>query len=181
MLTDLAAAHGPSVDHDGWVAGKGTPAITAARRAGIAVEVHELPGGVASERTSDGGYGLAAARGLGVEAARVFKTLVVDVDNRLVVAIVPVDRSLDLKALAVALAAKRAVMAQADDAERATGYVVGGISPLGQRRRLPTVLDDSANDHQTIFVSAGRRGLELEVSPADLVAVTGATVASISL
>jgi Cys-tRNA(Pro)/Cys-tRNA(Cys) deacylase len=116
-----------------------------------------------------------------VEPARVFKTLVVEVDKRLAVAIVPVNRSLDLKALAEALAGKRATLAELAGAERATGYVVGGISPLGQRRRLPTVVDASAKDHPTVFVSAGRRGLELELSPDDLVAATAATMAPISL
>ena len=113
-------------------------------------------------------YGLEAAEQLGVDPARVYKTLVADVDGILTVAIVPVEAQLDLKALG-----KRARMADTKLAERTTGYVAGGISPLGQRKRLPTVLDDSALAHDTIHVSAGRRGLEIELAPADLLALTG--------
>ncbi len=158
------------------MSGKGTPAVTAARRAGVDATIHEFePGGV------DGrGYGAAAADALGVEPQRVFKTLVVSADSGLAVAIVPVDHECDLRAVAGALGAKRAVMADQRDAERATGYVAGGISPLGQRRRLPTVLDASAGDHATVFVSGGRRGLELELGPSDLIALTGAVVAPIA-
>jgi Cys-tRNA(Pro)/Cys-tRNA(Cys) deacylase len=104
----------------------------------------------------------------------------VAVDGRLVVAVVPVIGRLDLKALAAAIGGKRAELAPPAAAERATGYVVGGISPIGQRRRLPTVLDASAEQHDTVFVSGGRRGLDLELSPADLVRVTGATIAEIA-
>lgn len=128
-------------------------------------------------------FGLEAAGALGVEAARVFKTLLVDTgegSHRLAVGIVPVDRSLDLKAMAAALGAKRAVMADPREAERSTGYVVGGISPVGQKRSLPTVLDASARSHPTILVSGGRRGLDLELSPEDLQRVTEAHVAAIS-
>ena len=110
----------------------------------------------------------------------VFKTLLADVDGRLVVAVVPVDRSLDLKALATAVGGKRAVMAEPAVAERATGYVVGGISPLGQRRRLPTVVDASALDRPTMLVSAGRRGLDVELAPADLVRLTAAVTAPLA-
>ena len=109
-----------------------------------------------------------------------FKTLVADVDGRLVVAVVPVERQVDLKALAAATGGKRATMAHPDLAERATGYVVGGISPIGQKRHLATVVDATAADHATIFVSAGRRGLEIEVAPADLAALTNATTAAVS-
>jgi Cys-tRNA(Pro)/Cys-tRNA(Cys) deacylase len=154
-----------------------TPAVTAARKAGVAVHIHEF----APDGTDDRGYGLAAAAAMAVEPARVYKTLVVAVDRGLAVAIVPVDRSCDLKAMAAAVGAKRATMAEPRDAERATGYVVGGISPLGQKRRLPTVVDASAEAHGTIFVSAGRRGLELELAPADLLALTGATLARIAV
>jgi len=125
-------------------------------------------------------FGMEAAQALGLDPAQVFKTLLADVDGRLVVAVVPVDRSLDLKALGAAAGGKRAVMAEPAAAERATGYVVGGISPLGQRRRLPTVVDASATQWPTILVSAGRRGLDVELAPADLVALTGALTAPVA-
>jgi Cys-tRNA(Pro)/Cys-tRNA(Cys) deacylase len=118
-------------------------------------------------------YGLEAAEKLGLDPARVFKTLVAAVDGKLVVAVVPVERQLDLRSLG-----KRARMARPDEAERATGYVVGGISPLGQRKRLATILDESALEHETIHVSAGRRGLEIELDPRDLVRLTSARVAT---
>ena len=111
-------------------------------------------------------YGPEAAEALGIEPARVFKTLVADVDGALTVAIVPVTAKLDFKALAAAVGGKRAKMADLTAAERATGYVAGGISPLGQRKRLPTVLDASAEAFATMFCSAGRRGLEIELAPA---------------
>jgi Cys-tRNA(Pro)/Cys-tRNA(Cys) deacylase len=152
------------------VAGKGTPAIVAATRAGVAFTVHEYRHDTRAES-----YGLEAVEKLGLEAARVFKTLVADVEGALTVAVVPVEAQLDLRALG-----KRARMAEAAAAERATGYVAGGISPLGQRRTLPTVVDASALDHETIHVSAGRRGLELELAPTDLVELTGARVAPIA-
>ena len=120
-------------------------------------------------------YGLEAVEKLGVDPDRVFKTLVADVDGTLTVAIVPVEAQLDLRALG-----KRTRMADVRAAERATGYVAGGISPLGQRRALPTVVDESALAFDTIHVSAGRRGLEIEVSPADLVRLTDARVAPIA-
>lgn len=152
------------------MAGKGTPAIAVAARTGVAFTVHEYRHDQRAES-----YGLEAVEKLGLDAARVFKTLVAEVDGALTVAVVPVDAQLDLRALG-----KRARMADADAAERATGYVAGGISPLGQRRALPTVVDASALDHETIHVSAGRRGLELELAPADLVELTGARVAPIA-
>ena len=152
------------------MAGKGTPAIAAAARAGVAFAVHEYRHDPRAES-----FGLEAVDKLGLDAARVFKTLVADVDGALTVAVVPVEAHLDLRALG-----KRARMADAVAAERATGYVAGGISPLGQRRALPTVVDASALDHDTIHVSAGRRGLELELAPADLVELTGARVAPIA-
>src|SRR5215212_6312591 len=141
-----------------------TPAILAAKKAGVPFDVlsyaHD-PGAPS--------YGLEAAEALGLEPASVYKTLVAAVDGALAVALVPVDRSLDLKALAGALGGKRAEMAAADAAQRATGYVLGGISPLGQRRRLPTVMHEDALLLETVHVSAGRRGLELALDPADLV------------
>jgi Cys-tRNA(Pro)/Cys-tRNA(Cys) deacylase len=125
-------------------------------------------------------YGIEAAEKLGLDPRTVFKTLVAQVDGRLVVAIVPVEHQLDLKALAAAVKGKRAQMAAIPDAERATGYVAGGISPLGQRKQLPTVIDESALEHDAIHVSGGRRGLELELSPHDLQRLTRATMAPIS-
>ena len=147
-----------------------TPAILAAERAGIAFSVHEYDHDPAAES-----YGLEAAEALGIDPARVFKTLVVDVDGTLAVAIVPVEAQVDLRSLG-----KRATMAEPAKAERTTGYVLGGISPLGQRKRLPTTLDASALEHETIHVSAGRRGLELELDPNDLVRLTGATVRAVA-
>jgi Cys-tRNA(Pro)/Cys-tRNA(Cys) deacylase len=143
-----------------------TPAVVAAERAGIPFTLHEYEHDPRAES-----YGLEAAEKTGVESARVFKTLVVAQDRALSVAIVPVAAQLDLRALG-----KRAALADRGVAERATGYVLGGISPLGQRKRLPTLLDESALQHETIYVSAGRRGLELELAPADLVRLTNATV-----
>jgi Cys-tRNA(Pro)/Cys-tRNA(Cys) deacylase len=152
------------------VAGKGTPAIAAVERAGIQYRVHAYvhhPGATS--------YGLEAAERLDVEPARIFKTLIVTVDGTPLTAIVPVEDELDLRALG-----KRAALAPAAEAERLTGYVTGGISPMGQRRPLPTVLDDSALAFETIFVSAGRRGLELELAPADLLELTSGRAAAIS-
>ena len=152
------------------MAGKRTPAIVAAERAGIRFAVHEYEH---DPRSSS--FGLEAVEKLGLDAARVFKTLVADVDGTLTVAVVPVEAQLDLGALG-----KRARLADVKTAERATGYVHGGISPLGQRRRLPTVVDVSALAFETIHVSAGRRGLELELAPHDLVALTGARTAAVA-
>ena len=125
-------------------------------------------------------YGAEASEALGVAAERVFKTLVADVDGRLTVAVVPVACQLDLKALAAAAGGKRAALADVAAAERATGYVAGGISPLGQRKRLPVIVDASALDLATIFCSAGRRGLQIELAPADLVRAAKAVVARIA-
>ncbi|WP_434965959.1 Cys-tRNA(Pro) deacylase [Janibacter indicus] len=129
-------------------------------------------------------YGLEAAEALGVEPERVFKTLLAQADlprdHGLVVGIVPVTGQLDLKALAAAVGAKKATMADPALAEKTTGYVVGGISPIGQKRYLTTVLDESALTHDTVFVSGGRRGLDLELAPGDLVDVTGAITATIA-
>lgn len=123
------------------------------------------------------GYGAAAATALGLPADQVFKTLVAEVDGQLAVAVVPVTATLDLKALAAALGGKRAAMADPAAAERATGYVRGSISPLGQRRPLPTVVDESALGHALVYVSAGRRGLEIELAPGDLLRLTGGRAA----
>ena len=143
-----------------------TPAVAAAERAGIDFSLHEY-----AHDPAAASYGLEAAEKLGVDPARVFKTLVVSVDGELHVACVPVAAQLDLKALG-----KRARMADRKDAERTTGYVTGGISPLGQRKALPTHLDASACDHATIMVSAGRRGLQIELAPDDFVRLTDARV-----
>ncbi|WP_432096656.1 Cys-tRNA(Pro) deacylase [Streptomyces sp. bgisy100] len=152
----------------------GTPATVALTAAGREFTVHSYEHDPAAPS-----YGEEAAQAMGVEPTRVFKTLLAEVDGALTVAIVPVAGSLDLKALASAAGGKRAVMADPAAAERATGYVRGGISPLGQRRKLPTVLDASAAEHATVCVSAGRRGLEIELSPADLAALTEAVTAPI--
>ncbi|MCA1220514.1 Cys-tRNA(Pro) deacylase [Streptomyces sp. 8L] len=125
-------------------------------------------------------YGEEAAEALGVPPERVFKTLVADVDGELTVAVVPVTGQLDLKALASAVGGKRGAMADPAAAERTTGYVRGGISPLGQRRALRTVLDASATAHATVYVSAGRRGLEVELAPGALAELTSATVAPVA-
>jgi Cys-tRNA(Pro)/Cys-tRNA(Cys) deacylase len=155
--------------------GGGTPAVQALQRAGV---VHTLHAYEHDPRAAS--YGLEAAAVLGVVPARVFKTLLADVDGRLVVAVVPVAARLDLKALARAIGARRAAMADPAAAERATGYVVGGISPLGQKRSHPTVVDDSALDHETVLVSGGRRGLDVELTPHDLLRLTGAATAPIA-
>ena len=153
----------------------GTPATVALTRAGVGFTLH------AYEHAEDERhFGEEAAAALGVDPARIFKTLVVDVGGPLAVAVVPVAGSLDLKAFASALGHKKAAMADPVAAERSSGYVRGGISPLGQRRRLPTVLDVSAQLFPTVYVSAGRRGLQVQLSPADLVRVAGASVAAIA-
>jgi Cys-tRNA(Pro)/Cys-tRNA(Cys) deacylase len=128
-----------------------------------------------------GAYGLEASDALGVAPERVFKTLVAEVDGALTVGVVPVAGQLDLKALAAAAGGKRAALAAVAAAERATGYVAGGMSPLGQRKRLPVVVDSSALGFATIFCSGGRRGLEIELAPADLVRAAGAAVAAIAV
>lgn len=153
----------------------GTPATVALTRAGVEFSIHTYEHDPAA--TS---YGLEAAELLGLPPDRVLKTLFADVDGRLVVGVVPVSRQLDLKALAAAVGGKKATMADPAAAERATGYVVGGISPLGQRRSHPTVLDVSALDHDRVYVSGGRRGLDLGLAASDLVRLTGATTAAIA-
>jgi Cys-tRNA(Pro)/Cys-tRNA(Cys) deacylase len=152
----------------------GTPATVALTKAGIAFTEHAYEHDPAASS-----YGVEAAEVLGLDPEQVFKTLLASVDGRLVVGVVPVSGQLDLKALAGAIGGKKATMADPAAAERATGYVVGGISPIGQKRAHPTVLDDSALSFDVVYVSGGRRGLDLGLSPRDLVAVTDATVASI--
>ncbi|MEJ3657748.1 Cys-tRNA(Pro) deacylase [Actinomycetes bacterium KLBMP 9759] len=156
------------------MAGKGTPATALLARSKVAHTLH------AYEHGSGAAYGPEAAEVLGQDPARVFKTLVAEVDGTLTVGVVPVSAMLDLKALAVAVGGKRAKMADVAAAERATGYVAGGISPLGQRKRLATVVDASAQEFPTMFCSAGRRGLEVELAPADLARLTGARFAPIA-
>ncbi len=153
----------------------GTPATVALTRAGVAHTVHPYRHDPRSES-----YGLEAAEALGVDATRVFKTLVASLDGSLVVGIVPVAGRLDLKALARALGGSKASMAEVAAAERATGYVAGGISPLGQKRALRTAVDASALDHETVFVSAGRRGLDVELAPGDLTRLTDAVTADLT-
>ena len=165
----------------------GTPATVALTKAGIPYEVrsydHDPDATDRSLKRVSGarheGYGAEAAEALGVDPARVFKTLLASLDGSLVVGIVPVSGQLDLKALARALGGSKAVMADIAAAERATGYVAGGISPVGQKRAHRTVLDASALEHATVLVSGGRRGFDIELAPQDLVAVTGAVTATI--
>ena len=159
--------------------GSGTPATTAAAKAKIPYTLHSYETGAHAENARKP-YGEAAADALGVPYERLFKTLLAEVDGSLTVAVVPVAASLDLKSLAAAAGGKRAKLAEPRTAERVTGYVVGGISPLGQRRRLPTIVDATASGFATIFVSAGRRGLEIELAPADLVRLTAARLAAIA-
>jgi Cys-tRNA(Pro)/Cys-tRNA(Cys) deacylase len=148
-----------------------TPAVEAAKRAGIAFELHEYEG----VEVGDGDYAGAVAEALGRPPAQLYKTLVAKVDGELAVFIVPADRQLDLRAVG-----KRAELAGKSEAERATGYVVGGISPLGQRKRLPATVDASVYEWETILVSAGRRGLQIELAPSDLIALTGARVGELT-
>ncbi len=155
------------------VSSKGTRATDEARRAGVNFKLHEYEAeDGAGRRDHRPAYGQQAASRLGVDPDRIFKTLIASVDDRLVAAIVPVSAELDLKALAEAVGGRKATMADPAAAERATGYVVGGISPVGQRRRLRTVLDETARAFETIYVSAGRRGLQIELPPADLLRLT---------
>ena len=165
MSEDAAAARG----------GKATPATLLLTREQVPHTVHAYE--VDAHATS---YGEAAAAALGIEPERMLKTLLAEVDGRLVCGVVPSSGSLDLKALAMALGGKRAAMAEPAAAERSTGYVVGGISPLGQRTRLPTAVDETAELFDTVFVSAGRRGLSVELAPAELVRLTGAVLADLA-
>jgi Cys-tRNA(Pro)/Cys-tRNA(Cys) deacylase len=157
------------------VAGRGTPATALLTRLGIFYRLHAYEH---DERR--GSYGLEASESLGIEPGRVFKTLVAEVDGALTVGVVPVATQLDLKALAAAAGGKKAKLADVTAAERATGYVAGGISPVGQRKRLPVVIDAAALNFGTIFCSGGRRGLEIELAPGDLVRAANAVVAPIA-
>ena len=157
------------------VAGQGTPALTLLARQRVTHQLH--PYEVDPDTPN---YGATVADVLGIVQARVFKTLVTEVDGALTVAVVPVADNVDLKALAGALGGKRATMADRGVAEKTTGYVRGGISPLGQRKRLPTVVDSSATEHETVYVSAGRRGLQVELDPTDLIRLTDAVTARIA-
>lgn len=153
-----------------------TPAIKVLGEAGIYYQIHEYIHDAGARS-----YGLEAAEKLGLDPLRVMKTLVTETDSHEhVVAILPVAMLLNLKALAKAVGAKKAALADKSRVERITGYVVGGVSPLGQRRRLRTVIDVSAPTYSTIYISGGRRGLDLELAPADLITLTGALVAAIS-
>ena len=148
-----------------------TPAVEAAKRAGITFELHEYEG----VEVGDGDYATAVAAALDRPPGQLYKTLVAKVDGELAVFIIPADQQLDLRAVG-----KRAELAAKAEAERATGYVVGGISPLGQRKRLPTTIDASVYEWETILVSAGRRGLQIELAPSDLIALTGAKVGELT-
>lgn len=153
-----------------------TPGINVAKQAKIAHKVHEYVHDAASES-----YGLEAAEKLGVSETRVFKTLVVSLDsNELAVGVLPVDSMLSMKLIAKAAGAKKAKMADQSDVERSTGYVLGGVSPLGQKKRLKTFIDSSASLHSTVYISAGRRGLEIELSPDDLVKLTHGTLVALT-
>lgn len=148
-----------------------TPAINMAKKHNVTHTIHQYQHDPASEA-----YGLEAAEKLNLDERRVFKTLVVSIDNRtLAVAIIPVANKLSLKAMAKALNVKKVAMALPKDVERTTGYVLGGVSPLGQKKLLATVIDNSAALFETIFVSAGKRGMEIELSFNDLKSLTKAT------
>jgi Cys-tRNA(Pro)/Cys-tRNA(Cys) deacylase len=148
-----------------------TPAVEAAKRAGITFELHEYEG----VEVGDGDYATAVAGALDRPPGQLYKTLVAKVDGELAVFIIPADQQLDLRAVG-----KRVELAAKAEAERATGYVVGGISPLGQRKRLPATVDASVYEWETILVSAGRRGLQIELAPSDLIALTGAKVGELT-
>lgn len=153
-----------------------TPAVNIAKKYNIVHQIHEYSHDPASES-----YGLEAAEKLGVPAARVFKTLVVNIDNReLVVGVIPVSSTLSMKHIAKAAGGKKAVMAAKMEVERSSGYVLGGVSPLGQKKQLRTIIDSSAENHDTVFVSAGRRGLEIELNPRDLKKILNGAFASLS-
>lgn len=181
----MPSAHIPRRDHGRCpqtsglsclaMAGQGTPATTLLNRRGVSYRLHNyLP-----DQRADS-YGPDAAAALGLAPQRVFKTLITELDGRLMVAVVPVSAQLGLRALAAVLGAKKAKLTAAPDAERATGYVTGGISPLGHRQQLPVVIDVSVRQFETVFCSAGRRGLQLELAPDELVRATNATVAPIA-
>ncbi|MGW6200546.1 Cys-tRNA(Pro) deacylase [Kribbella sp. NPDC055110] len=154
---------------------QGTPATVALTKAKVDFTTHAYEHDPAAKS-----FGLEAAEALGLAPEQVFKTLLVEVDGKLTVGVVPVDKQLDLKAIAAAAGGKKAVMADPAAAERTTGYVVGGISPIGQKRALPTVVDSTATDHPTVYVSGGRRGLDIGLSPTALITVTNARTAAIA-
>jgi len=154
---------------------QGTPATVALTKAKVEFTTHAYEHDPAAKS-----YGLEAAEALGLDPEQVFKTLLVEVDGKLAVGVVPVGKQLDLKAIAAATGGKKAVMADPAAAERTTGYVVGGISPIGQKRALPTVIDSTATAHPTVYVSGGRRGFDIGLSPADLITVTKARTAAIA-
>jgi Cys-tRNA(Pro)/Cys-tRNA(Cys) deacylase len=152
-----------------------TPAINAVKKHKISHKVHEY-----THDESSQSYGQEAAEKMGIPEERIFKTLVVSLDNKqLAVGIIPVSSLLSMKLIAKALGVKKAVMANKSDVQRTTGYVLGGVSPLGQKKRLKTVVDSSAKNHSSIYVSAGRRGLEIELNPDDLIKLSNATLAEI--
>lgn len=153
----------------------GTPATVALTRARIPFSEHHY-----DHDPRAASFGREAAEALGLDPAQVFKTLVVDCGGQLAVGIIPVDKHLDLKAIGAALGVKKVSMAEVAHAERTTGYVAGGISPVGQRKALRTVLDASATEHETIYISGGRRGFDIALAPADLVRITRATTAAIA-
>ena len=154
-----------------------TPAINTLKNKKISHNIHEY-----SHDKSSESYGLEAVEKMGVNVENVFKTLVVQIDNKLLaVGVLPVSSQLSMKLIAKALGAKKAMMADKSDVERSTGYVLGGVSPMGQKIRLKTVIDASVKKLATVYVSAGRRGLEIELAPSDLVKLTHATVADICL
>ncbi|MGW3472627.1 Cys-tRNA(Pro) deacylase [Saccharopolyspora sp. NPDC000995] len=157
------------------MAGKGTPATALLSKRRISHRVHAYEHDPRAES-----FGLEAAEALGQPPERIFKTLVAEVDGKLTVGVVPVTGQLDLKALAAVVGGKKAKMAEVADAERATGYVAGGISPLGQKKRLTVVIDKSATGFETIYCSAGRRGLEIELAADDLVRLLDARIADIA-
>ena len=152
-----------------------TPAVKAAEKAGVALRTHSYQADPQAPS-----YGLEAAEALGLPVEQVFKTLLAMVDERPQVAMVPVHKQLDLKALAKAAGGKKAAMADAAVAQRLTGYVLGGISPLGQKKRLPLWLDHSAESQGVLYMSGGRRGLEIEMAPVDLLALTGGRLAPLA-
>ncbi|GAA1962611.1 Cys-tRNA(Pro) deacylase [Amycolatopsis minnesotensis] len=157
------------------MAGKGTPATAQLTRQKVPHTLHAYDHDPRTES-----FGSEAVDALGLDPARVFKTLVAEVDGALTVGVVPVTGQLDLKALAAAVGKKKAKMADAAAAQRATGYVLGGISPLGHRSKLPVVIDSSAEQFDTVYCSAGRRGLEVELAPADLIKLTNGTVSPLA-
>ena len=168
--------------YDRAVTAAATPAIDLVARSGIAYRLHAYasPERHARDRDRRPSYGTDAAAALGLDPGRVFKTLVASVDEQMVLAVVPVDRELDLKRRALARSGRKATLVDPIAAQRATGGVIGGISPLGSRRALPVVIDASASEHPTVFVSAGRRGLQLELAPADLVRLCSALSAPVA-